>query len=103
MALAIAILICFGIHTYLQERHKKKVAYVVHVTERTEEAETLDFAVHLFDGETPGQWAFKLEQAYSIAEARRGFNNQRMIEANKRIYEEAQQARADKKVLPLNK
>lgn len=103
MELALSILFCFLLHTFLQERHKKKVSYVVHVTERTEEAETLDFAVHLFDDEPFVKWQEKLERAYSIAEARRGYNNHRMIEANKRIYEESQQAKADKKVVPMNK
>lgn len=87
--LAVVLGICFLIHTYLAERVKKKVAYVMHISERTEEAETLDFAVNLFEDESMGKWAEKLERAYSIAEARRGFNNQRMMADHKRVMDEA--------------
>ena len=98
--LAFVIGSCFALHLYFQERHKKRVAYVVHVQERTEEAETLDFAVTLFEDETLGKWSEKLERAYSIAEARRGYNNSRMIAEYKRVQDEAA---ASKKVVPLNK
>lgn len=91
--LALAIVFCFLVHTYLTEKVKRKVAYVVHVQERTEEAETLDFAVHLFDDESPQDWAFKLERAYSIAEARRKYQNERML----KLYEEAKKKAEEEK------
>jgi hypothetical protein len=100
MELAVAIAVCFALHLYFQERHKKKIAYVVHVQERTEEAETLDFAVSLFEDETLGKWAEKLERAYSIAEARRGYNNKRMLDEYNRVQAEAKES---KKIVPLNK
>lgn len=99
--LALTIALCFAVFMYFQERYKKKVAYSMHIQERTEEAETLDFGVVLYDDESFDQWALKLDRAYSIAEARRAFNNQRMIQANKQVMEEAQKARDDKKVVPL--
>lgn len=102
MIIAASIIFCFMVHLYFQERHKKKVSYMVHVTERTEEAETLDFALTLFDDESMGKWAEKLERAYSIAEARRGFNNQRMIELNKRAME-AQKAEQKPTLLKKDK
>ncbi len=100
--LAVVLFVCFVVHTYLAEKVKRKVAYTMHIQERTEEAETLDFAVHLFEDETPHEWSFKLERAYSIAEARRGFNNKRMQDA---YLEAKKMAEEEKKsnVTPLKK
>ena len=95
-----AIVACFILHLYFQERHKRKVAYVMHIQERTEEAETLDFAVTLFEDESMGKWSEKLERAYSIAEARRSFNNQRMMAEYKKGQEDAKKA---DKITPLKK
>jgi len=100
--LAGAIVLCFLIHTYLAEKIKRKVSYTVHIQERTEEAETLDFAVHLFDDESMQDWAFKLERAYSIAEARRGYQNDRML----KLIEDAKKKAAKEKesnITPLKK
>lgn len=98
--IALSIIVCFFLHLFFQERHKRKLSYAVHIQERTEEAETIDFAVSLFEDETMGKWAEKLERAYSIAEARRAFNNNRMMMEHKRIIEEAEKA---KKTIPLKK
>lgn len=92
--LALAIVVCFLTHLYFQERTKRKVAYVMHIQERTEEAETLDFAVSLFEDETVQDWGFKLERAYSIAEARRGYNNKRMMEEYQRQKKQAEEEKA---------
>jgi hypothetical protein len=89
-----AIVGCFFVWVFLQERNKKKVAYTVHVQERTEEAETLDFAVHLFDDETEGKWLEKLNKAFKLAEDRRGFNNQRMQLEYAKMQKEAAEAKA---------
>lgn len=97
--MAIAIVCCFLIHTVLQERVRRKVSYTVHVQERTEEAETIDFAVHLFEDETHGKWMEKLNKAFKMAEDRRAFNNHRMMEEYKKMQEEAAQA----KVVPMKK
>lgn len=98
--LVLVIFGCFVLHLYFQERHKRKVAYVMHIQERTEEAETLDFAVTLFEDEPMIKWQEKLERAYSIAEARRRFQNDRMMAEYRRVQEEAEKA---KKVTPLKK
>lgn len=100
--LAGAIVLCFLIHTYLAEKIKRKVAYTVHIQERTEEAETLDFAVHLFDDESLQDWSFKLERAYSIAESRRSYQNERML----KLIEDAKKKAAKEKesnITPLKK
>jgi hypothetical protein len=76
---------------------KRKPSYVVHVQERTEEAETLDFGVTLFEDESLGKWAEKLERAYSIAEARRAFNNQRMQQEYAELQKKAKEEAASKK------
>lgn len=90
-------------HFFFQEKHRKsqeakqkKLAYAIHIQERTEEAETLDFAVNLFDDETMEEWAFKLERAYSIAEARRAYNNKRVTEEYNRMLKEAEEAKLNK-------
>ncbi len=75
----------------------------MHISERTEEAETLDFAVHLFEDETLGKWAEKLERAYSIAEARRGHNNARMIQEHQRVMAEAKKQQEESKIALMKK
>ena len=69
----------------------------MHIQERTEEAETLDFAVSLFEDESEEQWFKKIGKAFKMAEDRRAFNNQRMIEIQNKIREEA------KNITPLKK
>lgn len=101
--LAGALVLCFIIHTYLAEKVKRKVAYIMHIQERTEEAETLDFAVHLFEDESMQDWSFKLERAYSIAEARRSFNNKRMQDEYLRMKKQAEDEKSKSNITPLKK
>jgi hypothetical protein len=91
-----AILVIAAFYFYFQERNKKKVAYVLHIQERTEEAETLDFAVTLYQDETPGIWREKMEYAFKASEERRKFNNDRLLEAYKIRQEEAKELMAAK-------
>lgn len=70
----------------------RKLSYSVHVQARTEEAETMDFAVNLYGDESGEDWKKKLETAFEMSEARRGFNNMRMQEEYARIQKEAQEA-----------
>lgn len=81
---------------YLQERTKKKVAYIVHVQGQTEQAETLDFAVHLFEDESDDKWQEKLYKAFEIQEKRRAFNNDRLMRDNQKRFEEIEALRKDK-------
>lgn len=104
MSLALVILACFIVHTVLQERVKRKVSYTVHVQERTEEAETLDFAVHLFEDETAGKWQEKLNVAFDVAEGRRKFNNERILKMQEDAKERwAKEQEAQGKVVAMKK
>lgn len=76
-----AAVLAVGIHFYLQERNKRKVATVLHIQGRTEEAETFDFAVTLFEDESVGKWEERIQLFCSIQERRRAFNNERMAKA----------------------
>jgi uncharacterized membrane protein len=96
--LAYVILGCFLLHLYVTERVKRKVAYTINISERTEEAETINFAVHLFDDEPFLKWQEKLERAYSIAEARRAYNNKRMMDEYQRVQAEAKKAKEEGKI-----
>lgn len=78
--LAVALVACFVIYIYFTQRDKRKLAFVANITEQTEEAETINFAVHLFDDETEDKWLEKMGKAFKMAEDRRSFNNQRMME-----------------------
>lgn len=93
--LAAALVLCFIVYTYLAQRDKRKLAFVANITEQTEEAESINFAVHLFDDEPEEKWLEKMGKAFKMAEDRRGFNNKRMME----MIEQAQK----ENVLPLNK
>lgn len=86
---------CFLLHTWLHERVKRRVSYSINIQERTEEAETLSFSVNLFEDESMGSWSEKLERAYSIAEARRAFNNNRMMAEYDRIQKQAADAKKE--------
>lgn len=46
---------------------------------RTEEGETVQLTVTLFDDETPGVWDQKLNTAYELREKRLKFQNERML------------------------
>lgn len=60
---------------------KARLAHsVVHVQQRTEEAETLDFAITLFLDESPEQRETRILEVCEIAERRRKYNNDRMQE-----------------------
>ncbi len=110
--LILAILAIAFCYFFLQERTRKdliarqnlipKVAYQVHIQERTEEAETLDFAVNLYEGEPSIKWKERLEIAYSIAQARRQQMNdlmiQQMAELKKQAAEEAEAKKKDLKL-----
>lgn len=93
--LALALVLCFIVHTYLVQKDKRKLAFVANITEQTEEAESINFAVHLFDDESEEKWLEKMGKAFKMAEDRRGFNNKRMME----MIEEAQK----QTVTPLKK
>lgn len=77
-----------------QWKRRKNVAHVVHIQERTEEAEVLDFTVTLFEGETQGQWLEKMNRAYEIAEGRRSFNYDRMMKLSQEAKENAMAEKA---------
>jgi len=73
-------LVCFFAWLFFANKDKRKLAFTVHVQERTEEAENLDFGVQFFADETEDKWREKLEVAFRMAEERRSFNNKRMME-----------------------
>ncbi len=79
--LFLVVLVAIAVtHFYLQQKDKRRHAFTVHIQGRTEEAETLDFAVTLFEDETQGQWEAKMEKAFHLSEKRRSFNNQRILD-----------------------
>jgi len=78
--LSVALVACFVIYIYFTQKDKRKLAFVANITEQTEEAETINFAVHLFDDETEDKWLEKMGKAFKMAEDRRSFNNKRMME-----------------------
>lgn len=97
-SLLIVALASLGVllHFYFQERHKRRIAYIVHINERTEEAESLDFAVTLFDDEPVSSWELKLNKAFDLCEKRRSYNNARMLAEYKKIEDEAALAKKKK-------
>ena len=90
---------CFLAYIYFTQKDKRKLGFTVHVTERTEEAETLDFATHLYEDESFEKWREKLNVAYKFAEDRRKFNNDRMMA----LYAEAEKAKKENTVTPFKK
>jgi hypothetical protein len=97
--LALALVFCFSLYIYFTQKDKRKLGFTVHVTERTEEAETLDFATHLYEDETQDKWQEKLNIAFKMAEDRRSYNNKRMMD----LYAEAQKAKEENKVTAFKK
>lgn len=87
--LAVALVACFIIYTYLTQKDKRKLAFVANITEQTEEAESINFAVHLFDDESEDRWLEKMGKAFKMAEDRRSFNNKRMMEMIEKAQKEA--------------
>jgi len=76
MTLEIIVAVLGAAHLYLAHfKDRRKVDSVVHIQERTEEAETLDFSVTLFQDETPEAQRLKMEKYFLIAEDRRARNN----------------------------
>lgn len=70
------VLVFWALHLYLTHKDKRKVDAIVHIQERTEEAETLDFAVTLFQDESRQDQLMKLDRFFTIAENRRQRNNE---------------------------
>lgn len=85
-------------HFYFQERNKRKVAFTVHVQGRTEEAETLDFGITLFSDEDENSWLEKMNQALTMTEKRRAYNNDRMMKLMKDAEEKRKEAQRTKLV-----
>ncbi len=76
MTLELIVATLGAAHLYLAHfKDRRKVDSIVHIQERTEEAETLDFSVTLFQDETPEAQRLKLEKYFLIAEERRNRNN----------------------------
>ncbi len=57
----------------------RKVAYTVHIQGRTEQDETMDFAVTLLQDETPEERQAKIDGAFEMREARLKFQNDRVL------------------------
>lgn len=75
---AALIALVYAFSKYKEQNEKRKVHSVVHVQARTEEAETLDFAITLFADESPGSRQDKINEAFELCEVRRKFNNDRL-------------------------
>lgn len=61
---------------------------------RTEDSETLQITVSLFNDETPFQWDQKLKTIYELREKRLKFQNERIQELQKEIAAQREEAAA---------
>lgn len=68
-----------AVHFYLQEKNKRRLAYTAHIQGQTEQAESMTFAVTLFEDETEAEWQKKLDKALYLTEKRRSFQNERLL------------------------
>lgn len=101
MAAAIIILsLVIGIvgigYLYLNFKDRRAVDATVHIQERTEEAETLDFAIMFFRDETELQRKQKLLRYTEVAEWRRGENNRRLMEETLKRQQEIEKIKAER-------
>lgn len=84
--LALAILVIGLIHLLIKKREAKErgnVHSVLHIQAKTEEAETMDFAINLLKSESNEDHSKKIDQIFAITELRRRFNNDRLNEIMK--------------------
>jgi hypothetical protein len=101
VTLPLSLLVIAACYFFLLEKARasaKRVAYTMHINERTEEAETLDFSVNLFEDETMGKWHEKIHRAFSIAEARRAENFQRMQQEYLLAKQKSEDAKKEQKI-----
>ena len=96
--LAFVIAVLGALHFLVGPKRYRKADATVHIQAKTEDAETVDFAVVLFADETVEQQEAKMRKYFDMTESRRKFNNDRLQE----IYCQAQQElEASKKVAPI--
>jgi neutral trehalase len=57
---------------------RRRVHSILHVQCKTEDAETMDFAITLFQDESAESKQIRIQEVFEVCEARRKFNNDRM-------------------------
>ncbi len=97
VTLPATLLVIALLHFWLGNKDKRRLSYTLHIQGRTEESETMDFGVQLFEDETLLQWREKIYRAFSIQEERRAYQNQRMQELYAKAKAEAEKAKAEEK------
>lgn len=55
-----------------------RVAAIVHIQGKTEEAEHIDIGINFLEKETPEEWYAKLTKFADLIEKRRAYNNERV-------------------------
>lgn len=87
--LALSIVVAALIYAYVATKDKKKLRAICNLQSQTEEAEGMNFQIHLYEDDTDGIVAEKINALFEIAEARRSFNNDRLRSQMKDAQEEA--------------
>ncbi len=76
--LALSIVVAALIYAYVATKDKRRLRAICNIQSQTEEAEGLNFQVHLYESDSDGVIAEKINSLFEIAEARRSFNNERL-------------------------
>lgn len=92
LSLVLTALVIAGVHFWLQERHKRPNDAVLHIQGQTEQAEAFDFAITLFKDEDEFEQSAKILRFCNMIEARRKFNNDRLVAEQKAFQEKMAKA-----------
>jgi hypothetical protein len=87
--LAVSIVFAALVYAFVNTKDKKKLRAVCSIQSQTEEAEALNFQIHLYEEDSDGIVAEKINSLFEIAEGRRSFNNERIQKQMKEAQEEA--------------
>lgn len=89
--LSVSIIVAALVYAFVHTKDKRKLKAICSLHSQTEEAESLNFQVNLYEDDNDEAVAKKINSLFEIAEARRSFNNERLREHMKKAQEEARQ------------
>ena len=95
--LAISILFFAIAYVYVNVKDKRKLKAICNLQSQTEEAEGINFQIHLYEDESEGRHQEKINSLFEIAESRRAYNNERLRTQMKKAQEEAKETLANLK------
>lgn len=72
-------------------KSNRKIFAVCQIANQTEEAESVNFSLNLYEGESDGAIREKLQRLFLVAEERRKFNNDRMNQKFEQLQKASEQ------------